>query len=98
MVSFYYNNKEYKIPIKIYDSCYIYTKGSRVDVIFNPDDIPGTISLKANDFKWTFNIILIIFGLGAILSIIYNYYFIDNKTAETVAAGTSIANTFKNLF
>jgi hypothetical protein len=98
MVSFYYNNKEYKIPVKVYDSCYIYTKGSRVDVIFNPNDIPGTISIKANDFKWTFNIILLVLALAATLTLIYNYYLIDNKTAETVAAGTNITNSIRNLF
>lgn len=98
MVSFYYNNKEYKLPVKLHDNCYIYTKGSKVDVIFNPNDISGTISIKSNDFKWTFNIILIIFGIAAILTLIYNYYLINNKTAETVAAGSNIANSIRNLF
>lgn len=97
-VSFFYNKKEYKIPVKVYNNCYIYTKGSRVDVTFNPSDIEGTISIKAYDFKWTVNIVLIILALAAILTFIYDYYFIDNKTAETIAGGAGIASAIKNLF
>ena len=70
-VSFYYDKNEYTLPVKIHDNCYIYTKGSKVDVKFNIDDIPGTIEIKTNNFKWNLNLILGIILLGLILSYYY---------------------------
>lgn len=89
-VKFRYNNKDYSLEVNTGEKCYNYTKNSNVNVKFNPDDINSTVIIAANDPKGLLVLVTSLFLIISIISIVYNYFFRNNKVAETISGAQGI--------
>jgi len=96
-VKFRYNNKDYSMEVNAGDGCYNYTKNSTVNVKFDPNNINSTIIIASNDPKGALILITSLFLIISILTVVYNYVFINNKVAQTISGAQGVTQGIKSI-
>ena len=89
-----------KSPVNISgaSNCSQYQPNQKIKVKYNPNNMEQRILIASQDPKTLFIGITIAVLIFCILNIAYQYYFRNNKVAETVAGGTSIVQSIKSVF
>jgi hypothetical protein len=91
-IEFIYNNQNYNLKIPVHDDCYVYDKGSSIEVRFSPNDIPGSIYIKGRGVKTLINTLMIFIIIVALIIIIINRTFRNNKVYRTFEGVQGLSN------
>lgn len=95
-IKFNYDGKTYNSNVSLGNLCYKYNKDSKIIVEFDPNNINSSVKVKDLDGKNIFNIILIIVAVICVLVISYDYFFRNNKVAQTMSGVEGITGLFRN--
>ena len=96
-VKFRYNNKDYSLKVNTGEGCYNYTKNSNVNVKFDPNNINSTIIIASNDPKGVLILITSLFLIISIITVVYNYVFVNNKVAETISGAQGVTQGIRSI-
>ena len=91
-IEFIHNNQKYNLKIPVHDDCYVYDKGSSIEVRFSPNDVPGSIYIKGRGLKTIINTLMIFIIIISIIVIIINRTFGNNKVYRTVEGVQGLSN------
>ena len=86
------------VYVPVSSNCGQYSTGQKIKVKYNPTSPEQDIILASQDYKTLFIGITIAVLIVCILNVAYQYYFRNNKVAETVVGGASIAESIKSVF
>ena len=96
-IKFNNNGKTYDTNISLGNLCYKYNKNSKISVEFDPNNIRSTVKPKDLDSKHIFNIVLIVIIIVCILVILFDYFFRNNKVAQTMSGISGITDAFRYM-